>query len=63
HNNSNQRNNHHNILSHQWISQTTFRSNHPTRLTKGYNHYSVQGCKQEIDTWLINLIAPNVAQL
>lgn len=24
-------------------------SNHPTRLTKGYNHYSVQGCKQEID--------------
>ncbi len=25
------------------------RFDHPTRLTKEYNHYSVQGCKQEID--------------
>lgn len=33
--------------------------NHPTRLTKRYNHYSVQVCKQEIDMTIEQLQKEN----
>lgn len=35
------------------------RFDHPTRLTKEYNHYSVQGCKQEIDMTIEQLQEEN----